>query len=414
MWRARLISHPFICRALIGAALCVTVTSYAVSQEAKPDQLPASSIAEVKPELPPAAVEPPKPTEEKPTEEKLAEAKEKKPESKKPEAKTQEKSDEAKPSSKKSDASEPPSKKSAGSQSAQQSNSPNSADERLNKIEKQLDEIGKFLQSLKQSPSTDANKTTSSAARTAEPTKEWNGEITRDWLKGIRWRGIGPANMGGRITDIAVNETDPSTWWAATASGGLIKTTNNGISFQHQFDKEATVAIGSVAVAKSDPNIVWVGTGENNPRNSVSYGDGIYKSIDGGKTWKNMGLKQSFQIGEIVIHPTDANIVYVGALGRLYGNNEERGLYKTVDGGVTWERCFYIDDRTGIIDLQLHPNDPNTIIVAAWSVCAMASIAGRVAKCLCQKVMTVTIQFGSGDLAAGSTNQRTAARTGRS
>lgn len=240
------------------------------------------------------------------------------------------------------------------------------ASERLDKIEKQLEEIGKFLQSMKQAPGAAKSSASTQSSTVAENKPQWKGEISREWLKGIRWRGIGPANMGGRITDIAVNEADPSTWWAATASGGLIKTSNNGISFQHQFDKEATVAIGSVAVARSDPNIVWVGTGENNPRNSVSYGDGVYKSTDGGKTWKNMGLKQSFQIGEIAIHPTDPNIVYVGALGRLYGNNEERGLYKTIDGGANWARCFYIDDRTGVIDLQLHPADPDTIIVAAW------------------------------------------------
>ena len=111
----------------------------------------------------------------------------------------------------------------------------------------------------------------------------------------------------------------------------LLKTTNNGISFEHQFDREATVSIGDVQVAPSDPNIVWVGTGEANPRNSASWGDGVYKSTDGGKTWKNMGLKQSFQIGRIAIHPQDPKIVYVGALGRLWGPNEERGLYKTTD-----------------------------------------------------------------------------------
>jgi photosystem II stability/assembly factor-like uncharacterized protein len=172
--------------------------------------------------------------------------------------------------------------------------------------------------------------------------------------------------MGGRIVDLAVNESDPNTWWAATASGGLIKTTNNGNSFSHQFDRESTVSIGAVAVAKSNPDIVWVGTGENNPRNSVSYGDGVYKSTDGGKTWTNMGLKKTFQIGEIVIHPTDPETVYVGALGRLYGNNEERGVFKTTDGGKTWEKCFYVDDRTGIIEMQMHPTDPNTLIATAW------------------------------------------------
>ena len=123
--------------------------------------------------------------------------------------------------------------------------------------------------------------------------------------------------MGGRIVALSVYEADPTTYWVATASGGLLKTTNNGITFEHQFDREATVSIGDVCVAPSNKDIVWVGTGENNPRNSVSYGDGVYKSTDGGKTWKNMGLKKSFQIGRIVIHPKNPDIVYVGALGRL-------------------------------------------------------------------------------------------------
>ena len=161
--------------------------------------------------------------------------------------------------------------------------------------------------------------------------------------------------------------SDSSTYWVATGGGGLLKTTNNGATFTHQFDHEATVAIGSVAVAASDPRIVWVGTGENNPRNSVSYGDGVYKSTDGGRTWKNMGLKESFQIGRIVIDPKDPNVVYVGALERLYGpSSEDRGLYKTTDGGDTWERVLFIDDKTGIVDIQMKPDDPNTLIASAW------------------------------------------------
>ena len=161
--------------------------------------------------------------------------------------------------------------------------------------------------------------------------------------------------MGGRIIAISVFEADPTTYWVATASGGLLKTTNNGITFKHQFDQEATVSIGDVCVAPSNHNIVWVGTGENNPRNSVSYGDGVYKSTDGGKTWKNMGLKKSFQIGKIAIHPKNPDIVYVGALGRLYGPNEERGLFKTIDGGKTWEKILYVDDNTGVIDMRMNP-----------------------------------------------------------
>ncbi len=182
----------------------------------------------------------------------------------------------------------------------------------------------------------------------------------------FRWRSIGPANMGGRITSLAVVEKDSNIWWAASASGGLLKTTNNGITFEHQFDQEATVSIGDVQVSQSNPDIVWVGTGEANPRNSVSWGDGVYKSTDGGKTWKNMGLSRIFQTGRIAIHPTDPEIVYVGALGRLWGPNEDRGLYKTTDGGETWEKILYIDEVTGVIDVQINRDDPDTLLVATY------------------------------------------------
>jgi photosystem II stability/assembly factor-like uncharacterized protein len=199
----------------------------------------------------------------------------------------------------------------------------------------------------------------------AEP-KPADGLLSPEWLKPLTWRCIGPANMGGRITAVSICEEDPTTFWIATASGGLLKTTNNGITFEHQFDREATVSIGDVCVAPSNKDIVWVGTGEANPRNSVSYGDGVYKSIDGGKTWKNMGFKKSFQIGKILIHPKDPNIVYVGALGRLYGPNEERGLFKTTDGGEKWNKVLNIDDKTGVIDMRMHPTDPETLLVAAY------------------------------------------------
>jgi photosystem II stability/assembly factor-like uncharacterized protein len=206
----------------------------------------------------------------------------------------------------------------------------------------------------------------SSCLARAEGPKAADGLLSPEWLKPLTWRCIGPANMGGRITAVSICEDDPTTFWIATASGGLLKTRNNGITFEHQFDREATVSLGDVCVAPSNKDIVWVGTGEANPRNSVSYGDGVYKSTDGGKTWKNMGLKQSFQIGKILIHPKDPDIVYVGALGRLYGANEERGLFKTTDGGKTWNRVLYIDDKTGIIDMRMHPTDPETLLVAAY------------------------------------------------
>jgi photosystem II stability/assembly factor-like uncharacterized protein len=198
------------------------------------------------------------------------------------------------------------------------------------------------------------------AAETVKPA------LSKKWADTLSWRSIGPACMGGRIVALAVYEADPTVWWAATASGGLLKTTNNGITFVHQFDGERTVSIGDVAVAPSDPNIVWVGTGESNPRNSVSWGDGVYKSTDGGATWKRAGLSKIFQTGRIVIHPENPEIVYVGALGRLWGPNEERGLFKTVDGGKTWKKILYIDKKTGVVDVQLKPGDPDTVVAATW------------------------------------------------
>lgn len=158
--------------------------------------------------------------------------------------------------------------------------------------------------------------------------------------QGLDLASLGPATMGGRITALAVVEADPTTYWVATASGGLLKTVNNGVTFEHQFDRENTVSLGDVCVAPSDRNIVWVGTGENNPRNSVSYGDGVYKSTDGGKTWKHMGLKGSFQIGRLAIHPRDPNIVYVGALGSLYGPNPDAVFSRPPTAARPGKRSF--------------------------------------------------------------------------
>jgi photosystem II stability/assembly factor-like uncharacterized protein len=226
-------------------------------------------------------------------------------------------------------------------------------DRQIEAIEKQIAELQAKLEAL-------------NGRELLPAPKEVTAGVPESWVAPMKWRCIGPANMGGRITGLAVCESDPTTYWVATASGGLIKTTNNGVTFEHQFDRQATASIGAVAVAPSDKNVVWVGTGEANPRNSVSWGDGVYKSADGGKTWKNMGLRQSFQIGKIVIHPKNPDVVYVGALGRLYGPNPERGLFKTTDGGKTWAKVLFIDDNTGVIDLTMNPADPETLLVAAW------------------------------------------------
>ncbi|MBP1596814.1 MAG: hypothetical protein H6Q05_2191 [Acidobacteria bacterium] len=202
-----------------------------------------------------------------------------------------------------------------------------------------------------------------SAASDLSPTAP---ALSSSMIESLRWRSIGPSVMVGRIVDFAVVEADPATFWAAPATGGLWKTVNAGVTFEAQFQQQGSISIGAVAVAPSDPNIVWVGTGEENPRNSASWGDGVYKSTDGGRTWANMGLRQSYQIGAVVIHPANPEIAYVGALGRLWGSNEERGLFKTSDGGKSWQKILYIDNRTGIIDIHMNPADPNTFLAAMY------------------------------------------------
>jgi photosystem II stability/assembly factor-like uncharacterized protein len=181
-------------------------------------------------------------------------------------------------------------------------------------------------------------------------------------------RPIGPANMGGRIVDIAAVDSDPRTMYVATASGGLWKTTNGGDTFTPVFDHQTSVCLGSVAVSQSHPDVVWVGTGEANARNSVAWGDGAYKSTDGGKTWHHMGLKDSHSIGRVVIHPKNPDIVYVAALGHLWGPNKERGIFKTTDGGRTWQVSKFIDESTGFVDLAMDPEEPDILYAAAYCV----------------------------------------------
>lgn len=182
----------------------------------------------------------------------------------------------------------------------------------------------------------------------------------------LAWRHLGPANPMGRMTDIAVHDDRQSTWFVGTAGGGVWRTKNAGTTWDNVFNQFGSVSIGDVAIAPSNPDVIWVGTGEENGRNSVQWGDGIYKSLDGGATWQHMGLRESFQIGHIEIHPTNPDIVFVGALGRLWGDNEERGVYRTKDGGKTWERVLYLDDKTGCIDVRVHPHDPMTVFACMY------------------------------------------------
>jgi photosystem II stability/assembly factor-like uncharacterized protein len=193
-------------------------------------------------------------------------------------------------------------------------------------------------------------------------------ELPADFDKAIAARPIGPANMSGRVTAIAVVEKRPATMYVGAASGGVWKTVNNGITWTPVFDGQKSHSIGDVAVAPSNAEIVWVGTGESNARNSVSWGDGVYKSVDGGKTWQNMGLRDTQHIGRIIIHPTNPDVVYVAALGHIWAPNKERGLFRTTDGGKTWECVKFIDEETGFIDLAMDPNDAETLYAAAYRV----------------------------------------------
>ncbi len=190
--------------------------------------------------------------------------------------------------------------------------------------------------------------------------------IPETLLDGLKWRSIGPANMGGRIDDFAVVESNPRTIYVATASGGLWKTVNNGVTWEPLFDDQTTSSIGDVTVSPSHPDIVWVGTGEPNNRQSSSWGDGVFKSEDGGRTWKCMGLRETHHIGRIAIHPTNPDIVYVAALGRLWGPNKERGLYRTTDGGKTWVNTKFVDENTGFVDLAIDLENPSTLYAAAY------------------------------------------------
>ncbi|MDE3136309.1 MAG: hypothetical protein KGL59_07030 [Acidobacteriota bacterium] len=182
----------------------------------------------------------------------------------------------------------------------------------------------------------------------------------------LKMRAIGPAIMMGRIDDLAVVESDPKTIYLGAATGGVWKTTDAGMTWTPLFDKESNMSIGALAIAPSDPSIVWAGTGEANNRQSSSWGNGVYKSTDGGHTWAHMGLDETQAIGRIVIDPMNSDVVYVAALGHLWGPNPERGLFKSTDGGKTWQKVLFINDDTGVSDVAIDPQSPNILYAAAY------------------------------------------------
>ena len=185
-------------------------------------------------------------------------------------------------------------------------------------------------------------------------------------LANLKIRNVGPANMSGRITAIDVVRTNTKVMYVGAASGGVWKSENGGSAWTPVFDDQATQNIGALAIQQNDPNVIWVGTGEGNPRNSMNLGMGIFKSIDAGKTWKHMGLEATKTIHRIIIDPKDPNIIYVGAMGDPFSPNEHRGLYKTVDGGQHWEKILYTNDRSGIADLVMDPLNNNKLFAALY------------------------------------------------
>jgi len=184
-------------------------------------------------------------------------------------------------------------------------------------------------------------------------------------LSGLQFRSVGPALTSGRISDFAVHPGDHSTYYVATSSGGVWKTENAGTTYQPIFDSQGSYSIGCVTLDPNNPNVVWLGTGENNNQRSVAYGDGVYKSEDGGASWQHMGLKQSEHIGKIIVDPRNSDVVYVAAIGPLWSSGGERGVYKTTDGGKTWNAVLTIDEHTGVTDLVMDPRNPDLLYAAA-------------------------------------------------
>lgn len=198
-----------------------------------------------------------------------------------------------------------------------------------------------------------------------EKAAEKNDPMTAGTFSGLELRSIGPAVTSGRVIDIAVDRRHPHTWYVAT-TGGVWKTETSGNSWKPVFDSEGSFSIGCITIDPNDSSVVWVGSGENNSQRSVSYGDGVYRSEDGGKSWENVGLKESMHIGRIVVDPRDSKSVYVAAMGNLWAPGGDRGLYKTTDAGKSWKRVLDISENTGVVDVAIDPRNPDLLYAAAY------------------------------------------------
>jgi len=190
--------------------------------------------------------------------------------------------------------------------------------------------------------------------------------FTDKTFAGLKLRSVGPALMSGRIADIAINPNNPNQWYIAVGSGGVWKTNNAGTTWQPLFDDQSSYSIGCITLDPQNPFVLWVGTGENVGGRHVGYGDGIYRSLDGGTSWKNMGLKESQHISKIIIHPENSDILWVAAQGPLWSKGGERGLYKTTDAGTTWEKVLGDDEWIGVTDIIIDPRNPERLYAATW------------------------------------------------
>jgi photosystem II stability/assembly factor-like uncharacterized protein len=216
----------------------------------------------------------------------------------------------------------------------------------------------------KKSAKKDESKATPAPEKKTDDEKK--GGMTADTFSGLKFRSIGPAVASGRVVAIAVNPKNKFEYYVGVASGGVWKTVNDGTTWTPVFDKEGSYSIGWVTLDPNDPSVVWVGAGESNSQRSVAYGDGIYRSDDGGKNWQNLGLKKSEHIGRVVIDPRDSKVVYVAAEGPLWGPGGDRGLYKSADGGKTWKAVLTISENTGVVDVAIDPSNPDIVYAAAY------------------------------------------------
>src|ERR1700687_3778792 len=215
----------------------------------------------------------------------------------------------------------------------------------------------------------DADKKTSSSAKTSkkdQKKQEKKGGMTADTFSGLKFRLLGPAVASGRVMSIAVNPKNKKEYYVGVASGGVWKTVNDGTTWAPVFDGEGSYSIGWVALDPNDSSVVWAGSGESNSQRSVSYGDGIYRSEDGGKSWQNLGLKKSEHIGRVVVDPRDSKVVYVAAEGPLWGPGGDRGLYKSTDGGKNWKAVLTVSENTGVVDVAIDPSSPDIVYAAAY------------------------------------------------